>query len=231
MIFVTGDTHGSYSRIATFCQENPELGQKDIMIVLGDTGLNYYGDERDQKKKNKVARQIPLTMLFIHGNHDLRPQNIPTYQSQKWREGIVWSQEEFPRFLFARDSEIFDLEGKKSLVIGGAYSVDKQFRLEKGYNWFADEQPSAQIKAETEQKLQEVGWTVDTVLSHTCPLKYEPKEAFFSSIDQSAVDKTTETWLGHIEDQTCYRQWFCGHFHIDKKIDRLQFLFKDIVLL
>lgn len=30
----------------------------------------------------------------------------------------------------------------KTIVIGGAYSVDKFYRLSKGYNWFEDEQPS-----------------------------------------------------------------------------------------
>lgn len=41
----------------------------------------------------------------------------------------------------------------KTIVIGGAYSVDKFYRLSKGYNWFEDEQPSDEIKAYVESNL------------------------------------------------------------------------------
>lgn len=38
-------------------------------------------------------------------------------------------EEEFPNILFPVDGEIFMLAGMKYLMIGGAYSVDKYFRL------------------------------------------------------------------------------------------------------
>lgn len=229
MMFITGDTHGSYSRIVRFCEENGYLSENDVMIVLGDTGLNYYGDERDVKKKNKVSDKVPLTLFFIHGNHDLRPESIKTYHQKNWKGGIVFYEEAYPNLLFAKDGEIFEFEERKTLVIGGAYSIDKHYRLQKGYLWFADEQPSAETKAFTEEQLQKADWKIDTVLSHTCPLKYEPREAFFESVNQNEVDKSTEEWLDCLENQLTYRRWFCGHFHIDKKVDKIQFLFKDII--
>ena len=73
-----------------------------------------------------------------------------------------------------------------------AYSVDKEYRLRMGYRWFADEQPSDAIKEYVEQQLDKTGWKEDTVLSHTCPRKYEPVEHFMPGIDQSRVDKSTE---------------------------------------
>lgn len=66
------------------------------------------------------------------------------------------------------------------------------------------------------------------VLSHTCPAKYTPTEAYFSGIDQSKVDKSTENWLDTIEDRLTYRRWYCGHWHISKHIDRIHFLFNDV---
>lgn len=229
MIFITGDTHGSYSHIARFCKENDILDEKDIMLVLGDTGLNYYGDVRDEKKKNRVTAKVPVTMFFIHGNHDLRPEAIKTYYEKKWMGGVVFYEEAYPKLLFAKDGEIFDFQGRQTVAVGGAYSIDKQVRLQKGYLWFADEQPSPQIKEFTEEQLQKINWKIDTVLSHTCPLKYEPREAFFDSVNQNEVDKSTEVWLDSLENHLSYRRWFCGHFHIDKKIDKIQFLYKDII--
>lgn len=69
---------------------------------------------------------------------------------------------------------------------------------------------------------------MDVVLSHTTPLKYEPVEAFLSCNDQSRVDKTTEAWLDGIEDRLDYRHWYCGHYHIEKDIDRLSIMFESI---
>ena len=68
---------------------------------------------------------------------------------------------------------------------------------------------------------------VDYVLSHTCPFKYEPVEVFLPGIDQSTVDDSTERWLDEIEDKLDYTAWYCGHWHIDKRIDRMHFLFNS----
>ena len=113
-------------------------------------------------------------------------------------------------------------------MIGGAYSIDKLWRRERGLPWFADEQPSAQTKQYVERALAARDWKVDVVLSHTCPAKYTPTEAYFSGIDQSKVDKSTENWLDTIEDRLAYQRWYCGHWHINKHIDRMHFLFCDV---
>ncbi len=69
------------------------------------------------------------------------------------------------------------------------------------------------------------------VLSHTCPLRYEPTEAFLPGLNRSTVDDSTERWLDTIEARLSYERWYCGHFHIEKKIDKLQFMFNDYTLL
>ena len=66
---------------------------------------------------------------------------------------------------------------------------------------------------------------IDVVLSHTCPFKYEPVEEFLPGIDQSTVDDSTEKWLDVIEETTDYMAWFCGHWHTNKRIDKMHFLF------
>ena len=65
----------------------------------------------------------------------------------------------------------------------------------------------------------------DVILSHTCPFKYEPTEVFLPMIDQSTVDASTEHWLNQIEESVEYKAWFCGHWHVNKRIDRMHFLF------
>ena len=139
-------------------------------------------------------------------------------------------EERYPNILFAKDGEVYDLNGRKAIAIGSAYSIDKARRIE-GQSWWADEQPSPAIKARVEKALDLLNWQIDIVLSHTTPLKYEPVEVFFPGIDQSKVDKSTEEWLGSIEDRLEYRKWYCGHYHTEKKIDRLQIMFNDFTAL
>ena len=148
---------------------------------------------------------------------------IKSYKTKEWHGGIVWHEEAYPSVLFAKDGEIYDLEGLRHIVIGGAYSVDKFYRLSRGYGWWSDEQPSEEIKQYVEQQLKENA--IDVVLSHTCPFKYEPVEEFLPGIDQSTVDDSTEKWLDVIEETTDYMAWFCGHWHTNKRIDKMHFLF------
>lgn len=228
MIYLTGDTHGQFRRLEIFNKQNPGLTENDLMIILGDAGFNYFGDERDTIKKKWVA-ELPFQILCIHGNHEMRPLSARAYEEYQWNGGIVYRQRMYSNILFAKDGEVFDLGGRKAIAIGGAYSVDKQYRLTFGYHWFEDEQPSPQIKKAVDSRLAQENWQIDAVLSHTCPARYMPTEVFLEGIDQSAVDNSTEEWLGKLEKKLDYKQWFCGHYHTQKTVDRLQFLYEDII--
>ena len=210
-IYLTGDTHGQFERIISLC-ERQQVQPESTFIILGDAGLNYY-------------------FFCIHGNHEMRPSEELGYQVKEYHGGKVWVQSEYPNLAFAIDGEIYDFFGHSCIVIGGAYSVDKYYRLARGYNWFEDEQPSDEIKEKVERVLSARDWKIDVVLSHTCPLRYEPTEVFLSMIDQSSVDKSTEEWLDTIESKLHYERWYCGHYHTEKEINKIRFLFQDYVLL
>lgn len=196
------------------CGEEYETTPNDVLIILGDAGINYYLDESDYELKQELSL-LPVTLLCIHGNHEERPEEICSYKELSWHGGIVYAESEFSTLLFAKDGEIYDLEGRSTLVIGGAYSVDKFVRLSRGIPWFSTEQPDDETKRRTETRLHQVGWRVDCVLSHTVPLQYMPHHAFLPGIDQSMVDNSTEEWLDTIERRLKYGSWYAGHFHVD----------------
>ena len=226
MIYLTGDTHRDFDRIFDFCADN-DTTTDDVLIILGDAGINYFLNDRDYELKKELSTFLEVTLLCIHGNHEERPFMIDSYVEKEWRGGVVYYEEEFPNLLFAKDGEIYDLDGRKAIAIGGAYSVDKYWRLEGNSPWFPTEQPSEEIMGDVERVLDRVGWKVDAVLSHTAPLKYEPTEEFLSFVEQETVDKTTEEWLDTIEDRLDYERWYCGHYHCSKKIDRITIMFED----
>ena len=162
---------------------------KDVIVLLGDVGANYYNGRKDYLMKQWL-NDSGTRFLCIHGNHEMRPVNISGYIETEWCGGKGWLQPEYPNLVFAKDGEIYMMNGLWYLVIGGAYSVDKYYRLSRGWNWWPDEQPSPEIKAYVEQQIREKKF--DIVLSHTCPFKYEPTEMFLGGIDQRTVDDSTE---------------------------------------
>lgn len=222
MIYLTGDIHGQANELAK--KAEGIVTAEDVLILLGDVAANYFGDWRDNRTKSFLA-DIKATILCIHGNHEIRPHTISTYKEKMWNGGIVWYEDEFPNLLFAKDGEIYQIGGIRYLALGGAYSVDKKYRVLRGWRWWSDEQPSEETKARISQKL--ASENVDVVLSHTCPSRYIPIEMFLPGIDQSGVDNSTEEWLGEIEERIEYKAWYCGHWHTNKRIDKMHFLFDE----
>lgn len=220
MIYITGDTHREFSRFYSFKSK-----EDDMLIVLGDVGINYYLNEEDKNCK-EYLKKLKLKLFCVRGNHEERLDNISTYKEVEMFGGEVFIEEEYPNLIFAKDGEIYNIDGKKILVIGGAYSVDKQYRLLHGYKWFKDEQLT---KEEMDTILDKVkGKHFDIVLTHTCPYKYEPREVFMQGLDQSKVDKSMEHFLDEIEENISYDKWYCGHYHTEKQVDKLEFMFGRI---
>lgn len=220
MIYITGDIHRDFSRIYKL-----EKDIDNMLIVLGDVGINYYLNEEDKNYKEYLKKH-KLKLFCVRGNHEERPENISTYKEVEMFGGKVFIEEEYPNLIFAKDGETYNIDGKKILVIGGAYSIDKQYRLLHGYKWFKDEQLT---KKEMDTILDKVnGKHFDIVLTHTCPYKYEPREVFMQGLDQSKVDKSMEHFLDKIEENINYDKWYCGHYHTEKQVDKLEFMFGRI---
>ena len=220
MVYITGDTHRDFSRLYKLEENND-----DMLIVLGDAGINYYLNEEDIRYK-EYLKKFKLKIFCIRGNHEERPENINTYKETEMFGGKVFIEEDYPGLIFAKDGETYNIDGKSVLVIGGAYSVDKEYRLLYGYKWFKDEQLTKEAMNTILEKVK--GKHFDIVLTHTCLYKYEPREVFMLGLDQSKIDKTMEYFLDEIEENISYDKWYCGHYHTEKQIDKLEFMFGRI---
>lgn len=229
MVYYTGDVHGDIRSLLRWLNKCRIPHQRDqIIVLLGDVGVNYFNDDRDQEAK-LLLQDSNRTYFCIHGNHERRPENIVTYHADVWHDGAVYVEDRYPHIIFAQDGEVFDLDGLQSLVLGGAYSVDKWLRLQSGYHWFEDEQIPEQRRVEIFDKVRKLS-EVDLVLSHTCPFQWRPTDLFMSCLDQSTVDNSMEYWLTEVERNLNYRYWLFGHFHDDRQInDKVQMLFKNVI--
>jgi len=230
LIYITGDTHREFKRVVDFCLHQ-KTSEQDILVILGDTGINYVGENYykyagrlcDEDLK-KALNHLPITLFCLHGNHEQRPESLEIYEEREWNGGKVYFEPEFPNLVFAKDGEIYELSGKRCLAIGGAYSVDKEYRLEKDMEWWEDEQPSKETKKLVEKRLKAAKWQIDVVFSHTCPYKYVAQIFPFA---YTKVDISTEKWLDKIEDKLEFSNWYCGHMHVEKEIGKMRFMYED----
>lgn len=227
-IYIIGDIHGSYIPIKNLYEKiaDSAQNQENVLILLGDVGFNYYACNpytknlafKDKEFKKKL-REYPFTYFMIRGNHEERALNLVKQNPKNWdTERFFGSQvlieKEFPYIKYAMDyPEVYNILNQKTLVIPGAYSVDKFYRLERNYPWFKEEQLSSEEKKNGEILCELNNYNFDMVLSHTCPRIYQPTHLFLSAIDQSTVDISMEQYLGSIEAKIEYKWWMWGHYH------------------
>ena len=232
-LIFTGDTHGgvaTISRIGNIQRNMPEYKPEEtIIVILGDAGLNFWLNNTDKKYK-KLLNSMNYHIYCVRGNHEQRPELIKSMilVNDENVNNVVYMEEAFPNIRYFVDGKIYNLLGYKCLVVGGAYSVDKWYRLARaGYSrdeaetadpkkcgWFKDECLTAAEMAAIMEKVK--GESVDFVLSHTCPLSWEPTDLFLNGIDQSTVDKSMEVWLDELKDNVKWKYWLFGHYHADR---------------
>lgn len=232
-LIFTGDTHGgvaTISRIGNIQRNMPEYKPEEtIIVILGDAGLNFWLNNTDKKYK-KLLNSMNYHIYCVRGNHEQRPELIKSMilVNDENVNNVVYMEEAFPNIRYFVDGKIYNLLGYKSLVIGGAYSIDKWHRLARaGYSryeaetadpkkcgWFKNE---CLTVAEMDTIMAEVqGKSVDFILSHTCPLSWEPTDLFLNGIDQSTVDKSMEIWLDELKNKVNWKYYLFGHYHADR---------------
>ena len=205
------DCHGQFSRFKHL-DKTPNTG----VIILGDVGLNYNLDENDHARKKSLCKHYPHTFYCVRGNHEARPGE---YLGMKLIHdadvgGPVWVEEEFPRIRYFCDWGFYTIDGLSVLVISGAYSVDKYYRLAQGYKWFENEQLAP---FEREACMRNAKYKAfDLVLSHTCPLSLQPTDLFLRGLDQSTVDNSMEIWLEELANKVEWKLWLFAHYHADR---------------
>lgn len=64
MIYITGDKHRDFSEVYAFCYKN-KTTRDDLMIVLGDAGINYYANEQDIYLKIVFYNIRLLSFVFM----------------------------------------------------------------------------------------------------------------------------------------------------------------------
>ena len=230
---LVSDTHGQLATRLDNIERNCSCISKENtgVIVLGDAGINDYLNNTDAKWK-KIINNHGIYVYCVRGNHEERPQNIDTMVLIEDENvgNCVWYEPKYPFIRYFSDGATYNLvvgqQTYKTLVIGGAYSIDKEWRLQKNAQWF----PQEQLSQEEMEKISFLyeGDTFDLILSHTCPFSWQPTDLFLSFINQDAVDKSMELWMDKLKDQVNWNVWLFGHFHDDRLVrPHVEMFFND----
>ena len=243
---VRGDTHGNFHWMVNGCL-NDCVFPETAIIILGDAGFNFYLNKHDDRNKKEVnARGVRF--YCVRGNHEARPQDITSYKLvyDEDVKGEVYMEEQYPNIRFFKDWGEYWINGYHVAVIGGAYSVDKWWRLQRagitdklypGYTnpkisgWFYNEQLTAMEMLEAEEELSQKDY-FDFVFTHTCPISWQPTDLFLSVINQSDVDSSMELWMDELKDKIKWNIWLFGHYHADRlERPHVEMYYNDLELL
>ena len=210
------------------------LPEETALIILGDAGINFYLNKTDKKNKEAIQK-TGYTIYCVRGNHEERPELLPSMcelYDDNVNDPVYIEPNNYSNIRYLKDGEVYNINGLKTLVIGGAYSVDKWYRLNranvfskldtnydnpKKTGWFPAEQLDSKemLKIEREHS----GKHFDLVLSHTCPLSWQPTDLFLPWLDQSLVDSSMEQWMDEFKNKIEWGAWLWGHYHTDRIIN------------
>jgi hypothetical protein len=245
MIFITGDTHGDFSRFTKrkFPIQN-ELSKDDYVIICGDFGV--WDNSREQKFIFDELNARSFTTLFVDGNHE-NFDMLSGMHVHEWHGGDVH---------YIRDSvihlmrgQIFDIGEKSFFTMGGAQSHDiedgilelddpnlaeKRHALHRRRGryrinhrtWWKEELPSDEEYRIALRNLAAHENKVDYMITHCCPtgILY-----YISAIDHDS-DALTD-FFDVLKDKIEFKKWFFGHYHGYASIDaKFQLLYEDIIL-
>ena len=192
-----------------YLYENYEL---DIADRLHTLELDYLanGGELSEDRLKWAKENLP---------------NIETIYDEEV-QNEVYIEPNYPHIRYFKDGFTYIINGYRTLVLGGAYSVDKKIQVARG-GWFESEQLTEKEKAFIYTKIK--GQDFDFILSHTCPVSIEPIDLFISCVTQSEVDKSMECWLEEVKNNCNWKIWCFGHFHADRlERPRMEMFYTDI---
>ena len=244
-VFITGDTHGNFRRfLPEFFYEQEWLNKEDILLIAGDFGGVWYGDDRDSNGLD-FLEQRPFTTAFVSGNHE-NYDALRAYPPEEWHGGKV--RRIRPSVLLLERGQVFELGGKRIFAMGGASGHDIRdgilepddplflerfqtlnaqgapFRVNHR-SWWKEELPSEAEYREARTNLEKAGWAVDYIIPHCAPTIIQ--NALLREF--STPDALTDS-LEEVCRQCRFKYHFFGHRHSNLVLQQKYVLLYEQIL-
>ena len=206
-------------------------------IILGDGGFLWPGREAKDIINFKALSERPFPILCIFGNHEpvLGRSDLPEIDIGIG-EKVILVNEEKPFVAYLKRGKVYHIENKKFLALGGALSIDKDYR-EPNFSWWKNEYWSKKEKSDVFALLEKDN-NFDYVLSHTGPNSINKKIFYYlPGIHLAKYQDEVAALNDRIDRKINFKQWFCAHWHeiyyyFDEKRKRgYQYLYKQTALI
>lgn len=208
LLIFTSDPHDDWRTLVWKLTQQYKIEKADV-VITGDCGwysfskTKYYEDL--YRKLEPKLEKSDINLYLLRGNHD----NPEVFNTENPRR--------YPRLKFIPDHKVFELHGLKIYPIGGSVSIDREWR--QNYNSLKEKVGSEKrVWWEGEKivkKYKDLPNRVDIIISHDCPLCFEPvitRESWMS--DTIYEDALTERrYLNYVFQNVNCKYWFYGHYH------------------
>lgn len=160
MLALLGDLHGLPGVLEDAARKAFNKGASRL-IVLGDIGIY----PETLAGFIKVARESPIPIDFIDGNHEDFRMLAPWWEELERTEATAYHVVR-DKLRYIRRGAVLRLDGRRIAFLGGAGSIDYNYRT-PGRDWF----PEEQIRMQDLDYLYRcaAGQKVDLFLVHTPP--------------------------------------------------------------
>lgn len=229
MIYITGDTHipiDIRKLSSSKFKEQKDMTKNDYVIICGDFG-GVWDNSNEELYWRKWLQKKNFTTLFVDGNHE-NHELLNSFEVHSWNGGKVHFIND--SIIHLMRGQIFMIDGIKIFTMGGAESIDKQFRVE-GKSWWKQEMPSYIEYEEGLMNLEKHNFDVDYIITHTCSTRtFNELQKY--SIGLQKYETAIEKYFDEIESQVKFKKWYFGHFHDNGEIDdKHTVLYNNIILL
>jgi len=222
MIYITGDTHIPTDITKLSSKNFPDqkdLTDKDFVIICGDFGGVWYGDNEELYWRKWLDKKN-FTTLFIDGNHENFDMlgNFPIVDFCEGKAHKISN-----KIYHLMRGQIYIIDGKKIFTLGGASSHDKEFRKE-GKSWWKEELPNELEYNIATESLSKADWSVDIVITHSAPASIQ------KLVKPSYEENSITDFLEGVNRRLKFDKWFFGHYHLDERVtDSHIAIYNDIV--
>lgn len=199
---VFGDWHGNAGWALTAIRSAARKGVRTA-IHVGDFGIDWPGAKRGryETKLNKYLAELGITLVVSGGNHD----NWDTLEKLLVEDDGLATIRSNIRVL-PRGGRTM-IEGLAVGGLGGAFSVDYEYRTE-AKNWWANEEPTHE-----EADALVAGGPLDILITHDAPTGVPLTGDFRLSPELTEKANRTRNLLREVVDSLAVPHLFCGHWH------------------
>ena len=230
MIYLTGDTHGCFEKLAsTVFPEGKTLTKNDYVIILGDFGAIWNVSMINAEKYwLNWLNNKPWTTLFVDGNHE----NFDRLYSTEFKELDMFNdkvKQVSESVFWLQRGRIYIIDDLKLFAMGGGVSIDKCHRQEY-VSWWRQETPTFQEFDKGLDNLSKYNNTVDYILTHTAPRRIIDEIGFLEKLNDPVAN-----YLDQLFDLVSFKKHYFGHLHLDLEIEfdgkLLRGMYNDIIQL